>query len=215
MNDGFEMYIPPSFAVTDHSMLLDFVDRYSFATLFSQTDSQPVASHLPLLLNRDADRLLGHMARANSHWQTAADQRVLTVFHGPHAYISPSWYAAQNVVPTWNYIAVHATGTLRLIEDRDRLYSLLQQTVAKYESPRPQPWSMSSPEPEFLEKLLAAIVGFEIEVDTWEGKWKLSQNHPQERRERVIDGLRETGRADELAIAELMSPSRDTGSDAQ
>lgn len=209
------MYIPPSFAVTDHSMLLDFVDRYSFATLFSQTDSQPVASHLPLLLNRDADRLLGHMARANSHWQTAADQRVLTVFHGPHAYISPSWYAAQNVVPTWNYIAVHATGTLRLIEDRDRLYSLLQQTVVKYESPRPQPWLMSSPEPEFLEKLLAAIVGFEIEVDTWEGKWKLSQNHPQERRERVIDGLRETGRPDELAVAELMSPSRDTGSDAR
>ncbi len=201
------MYIPPSFAVTDRSKLCDFVDRHGFAILFSQSDHEPVASHLPLLLDRDSGpqgRLFGHMARANTHWQTAANQRVLTVFHGPHAYVSPSWYAAQNVVPTWNYVAVHATGTLRLIEDRDRLYDILRQTVIKYESPRPQPWSMSSPDPEFLDKLLAAIVGFEIEVETWEGKWKLSQNHPPERQAKVIDGLRETGRSDELAIAEWM-----------
>lgn len=199
------MYTPPSFAVTDRNRLFDFVDRHGFAILFSQTEQQPVASHLPLLLNRAANGLLlGHMARANMHWQTVANQRVLVVFHGPHAYVSPSWYAAQNVVPTWNYVAVHATGTLRLIDDRDRLYEVLQRTVDKYESPRPQPWSMSSPEPEFLDKLMAAIVGFEIEVETWEGKWKLSQNHSPERQERVIQGLQETGRPDELAIAEWM-----------
>lgn len=204
------MYIPPSFRVEDRATLFEFVERHSFATLFSQQADQPVASHLPLLLDADGGangRLFGHMARANTHWQIAADQRVLTVFHGPHAYISPRWYAAQNVVPTWNYVAVHATGTLRLIEDRDRLLAILQQTVAKYESPRTTPWSMSSSEPEFLEKLLAAIVGFEIEVDTWEGKWKLSQNHPQERQDKVVAGLRETGRAEELAVATLMSSS--------
>lgn len=202
------MYIPPSFRVEDRATLFDFVERHSFATLFSQQGSQPVASHLPLLLDAAAGpsgKLLGHIARANSHWETAADHRVLTVFHGPHAYISPSWYAAQNVVPTWNYVAVHATGTLRLIEDRDRLYDILRQTVIKYESPRSVPWSVSDPEPAFLDKLLTAIVGFEIEVETWEGKWKLSQNHPQERQEKVIAGLRDTGRGDELAIAALMA----------
>lgn len=206
------MYIPPSFRVEDRATLFDFVERHSFATLFSQSERQPVASHLPLLLDADAGpsgRLFGHMARANTHWQAAANQRVLTVFQGPHAYISPGWYAAQNVVPTWNYVAVHATGTLRLIEDRDRLYEILRQTVVKYESPRSAPWSMYSPEPAFLDKLITAIVGFEIEVETWEGKWKLSQNHPQERQDKVIAGLHESGRPDELAIAELMTLSAD------
>ncbi len=203
------MYIPLSFRVDDRAALFDFVNHHSFATLFSQHDNHPFASHLPLLLDTatgSSGRLLGHMARANPHWETAANQRVLTVFHGPHAYISPSWYAAQNVVPTWNYVAVHATGVLRLIDDRDRLYEILRQTVIKYESPRATPWSIEAPEPEFLEKLLAAIVGFEIEVEMWEGKWKLSQNHPQERRDNVVTGLRSTGRPDELAIAALMSP---------
>lgn len=205
------MYIPPSFHVTDPSTLFDFVERHSFATLFSQGENAPTASHLPFLLDRNngpRGRLVGHMARANLHWQSAANQKVLVVFQGPHAYISPAWYAAQNVVPTWNYVAVHATGTLRLIEDRDRLYSVLEQTVARYEQSRPQPWSMTDPEPEFLERLITAIVGFEIEVDAWEGKWKLSQNHPLERQKKVIDGLRQTGRSDELAIANLMADSQ-------
>jgi len=202
------MYIPPSFAVTDQNALFDFVDRHSFATLFSQDEHGPVASHLPLLLDRESGRLFGHFARANTHWQTAADRTVLVVFHGPHVYISPSWYAAQNVVPTWNYVAVHATGTLRLIEDAASVREILERTVTKYESSRPQPWSTSSPEPAFLEKLQAAIVGFEIEVTKWEGKWKLSQNHPEERRERVIEGLQASSNPDDRAVAELMRQSK-------
>ncbi len=198
------MYTPPSFAVTDPEVLFDFVDQHSFATLFSQNEHGPVASHLPLLLDHESGRLFGHFARANTHWQTAADCTVLVVFQGPHAYISPSWYAAQNVVPTSNYVAVHATGTLRLIEDPARVRDILERTVTKYESPRPQPWSTSSPELEFLEKLQAAIVGFEIEVTQWEGKWKLSQNHPEERRERVIAALRTSSNPDDHAVAELM-----------
>lgn len=144
------------------------------------------------------------MARANSQWQTAAGQQVLVIFHGPHAYVSPTWYEAQNVVPTWNYIAVHAYGLLRLVEDHDRLREIVSQTVRQYESPRPQPWSMDSPDPEFIHKLLPAIVGFEIDIERLEGKWKLNQNHPCERREKVIRGLRETGRHDELQIADWM-----------
>lgn len=202
------MYIPPSFAVTDQKTLFDFVDRHSFATLFSQDEHGPVASHLPLLLDRETRTLFGHFARANTHWQTAAERTVLVVFHGPHAYVSPSWYAAQNVVPTWNYVAVHATGTLRLIEDLARVRETLERTVAKYESPRPQPWSMTSPEPEFLEKLQAAIVGFEIEVTQWEGKWKLSQNHPVERRERVIEALEASTNPEDRAVSQLMRETK-------
>jgi len=202
------MYIPPSFAVTDQKTLFDFVDRHSFATLFSQDEHGPVASHLPLLLDRETRTLFGHFARANTHWQTAAERTVLVVFHGPHAYVSPSWYAAQNVVPTWNYVAVHATGTLRLIEDLARVREILERTVAKYESPRPQPWSMTSPEPEFLEKLQAAIVGFEIEVTQWEGKWKLSQNHPVERRERVIEALEASTNPEDRAVSQLMRETK-------
>ncbi len=202
------MYIPPSFLESDPTKLHDFMEQHSFATLISSREGEPVASHLPLLLDREAGphgRLIGHMARANSHWQSAGNQRVLAIYHGPHAYVSPGWVEAQDVVPTWNYVTVHAYGTLRLIEDRDRLRGILQRTVSRYESNRAQPWSMASPDTEFIEKLLAAIVGFEIDVDRLEGKWKLNQNHPLERREQIMRGLLDTGRHDESQIADLMN----------
>lgn len=205
------MYIPPSFLETDPNKLHVFMEQHSFATLISSHEGEPVASHLPLLLDREVGqhgRLIGHMARANSHLQTAANQRALAVFHGPHAYVSPGWMEAQNVVPTWNYVTVHAYGTLRLIEDRDRLRDIVRRTVETYEAHRATPWSMSQPEAEFIDKLLAAIVGFEIDIDRLEGKWKLNQNHPIERREQIMRGLRETGRHDELQIAELMDATR-------
>jgi transcriptional regulator len=205
------MYIPPSFLETDLTKLHDFMEQHNFATLISSRQGEPVASHLPLLLDREAGphgRLIGHMARANSHWQSASNQRALAIYHGPHAYVSPGWIEAKNVVPTWNYATVHAYGTLRVIEDRDRLCGILQRTVSRYESNREQPWSMASPDADFIEKLLAAIVGFEIDVDRLEGKWKLNQNHPLERREQIMSGLRETGRHDELQIAELMDATR-------
>lgn len=201
------MYIPPSFVQSDVSTLQDFIESHSFATVISQHGDEPYASHLPLLLDREGHspgRLIGHFAKANPHWQSAAQQRVLTIFHGPHAYISPGWMAAQNTVPTWNYVAVHAYGRLTLIDDRERLAALIRRMVETYERPRAAPWSVDTPEPEFIDKLLNAIVGFEIEIERLEGKWKLNQNHPLERRERIIAGLQRTGRAEELAVAELM-----------
>lgn len=201
------MYIPPSFAVTDQTQLHEFMQHHSFATLVSQAGDEPSASHLPLLLDRDTGprgRLIGHFARANSHWQSAAGQRVLVIFQGPHAYVSPGWMESQNVVPTWNYVAVHAYGTLRLIEDRDRLRDIVRRTVETYESNRATPWLLSQPEAEFIDKLLAAIVGFEIDIDRLEGKWKLNQNHPLERREQIIRGLLDTGRHEEMQVADLM-----------
>lgn len=202
------MYIPASFLQSDSQALHSFIARHGFATLISQHDGVPFASHLPLLLDPSPSphgALLGHMARANPQWKSANGQSVLAIFHGPHAYVSPSWYREQNVVPTWNYVTVHAYGTLSLIEGRDRLLELLRRTVDVYESPRSMPWSIESPEPDFTDRLLDAIVGFEIAVDRIEGKWKLSQNHSQERRERVVQSLRESGRPDDLEIAALMA----------
>lgn len=201
------MYVPASFLETDSSRLHDFLDRHSFATLVSNVDGAPFASHLPLLLDRATGafgRLIGHMARANPHWQSAAGQRVLAIFHGPHAYISPGWMDAQNVVPTWNYVAVHAYGTLRLFEDRERLRDVVQRTVERYEAGRAEPWSLAAPEKEFVDRLLGGIVGFEFDIERLEGKWKLNQNHPPERRQLIVAGLRETGRHDERQVAELM-----------
>lgn len=201
------MYIPPSFRQADLEKLHALMERYSFATLVSQAGGEPLASHLPLLLDRDRGpegTLLGHMARANSHWQSAADQKVLAIYHGPDVYISPAWYAEPNVVPTWNYVAVHAYGTLRLIEDRDRLHALIERTVERYEAAETEPWSLDSQDPAFISGLLNAIVGFEIEVDRLEGKWKLNQNQSAARQGRVIQALRQAGTGNALEVADLM-----------
>ena len=207
------MYTPASFQENDLTKLHAFMDQHSFATLITSCDDaagykETFASHLPLLVDRtvgERGRLIGHMARPNPQWQSGAGQRVLAIFHGPHAYISPSWYEAQNVVPTWNYVAVHAYGVLRLEEDSQRLREILERTIERYESTRQQPWSMHSPDPDFFEKLLKGIVGFEIDIDRLEGKWKLNQNHPAERRAKVVRALQSVGDHDADEIAALMA----------
>src|SRR4029079_18453576 len=114
------MYIPPLFAKSDSVALHNAIERYLFATLVCRKHGHRAASNLPFLIDRQAGpngTLLGHMARANLQWRDASGQEVLTIFSGPHAYISPQWYVAPQVVPTWNYVAVHAYGPLELIED--------------------------------------------------------------------------------------------------
>src|SRR5258708_7170285 len=126
------MYIPSAFAETDLATLHDFIQAHSFALLASHHDGQPLASHLPLLLDRATGvqgTLRGHMARANPQWRQADGTEVLAVFLGPHAYVSPTWYEADDVVPTWNYVAVHAYGTLRLIDDREALLAIVGEMV--------------------------------------------------------------------------------------
>jgi transcriptional regulator len=206
------VYIPSSFQETDLTKLHAFMELHSFATLISYCENEPLASHLPLLVDRDAGingRLIGHMARPNTQWQSAAEKRVLAIFHGPHAYISPSWYAAKNVVPTWNYAVVHAYGVMRLVEDAERMREVLDHTVKFYEAGQERPWSMGAPDREFIDKLLDGIVGFEINIDRLEGKWKLNQNHPAERRAKVIRELQSLGESNADEIAALMSDIQD------
>ncbi|OJW22559.1 MAG: transcriptional regulator [Planctomycetales bacterium 71-10] len=202
------MYVPASFRMDDPSELRAFMRRHSFATLVTRGRGGMVASHLPLLLDADAGprgRLLGHMARANPQWRDV-DGEALAVFSGPHAYISPTWYETPGTVPTWNYVAVHAYGALRLVEDRDALRDILRRTVSAYERPMPVPWTYDEADPD-IDQMLGAVVGFEIEIARIEGKAKLNQNHPEERRRKVIRALEARTDDDSRAMARWMSES--------
>ena len=207
------MYTPSSFRVDDLPTLHAFMERHSFATLCSSTDGELEATHLPLLLDRENGshgRLVGHMARPNGQWKRAAGSRVMAIFAGPHAYVSPTWYESNETVPTWNYTAVHAYGVLTLIEDEARLHEIVRRTVDVYERSMPRPWSMDDASPQYLDKMLLGIVGFEVVIDRIEGKWKLNQNHPVERREKVLRALNATGRLNDAAVAALMRQQVDS-----
>ncbi len=204
------MYVPKSFQVDDRQQLVEFMQQYSFATLVTIEDhegtSAPFATHMPLLV-RDG-RIVGHVAKANPQWrQVAAADECLAIFQGPHAYVSPTWYAAQPAVPTWNYSAVHAYCKARLIESPQELTELLSAMIAFYEKGQKRPWDgvMS---PEVREPLLAAIVGFELEITRIEGKFKFNQNRSREDQKRVIEQLSQSTRADDHAAANLMRDLR-------
>ncbi|HVW36899.1 MAG TPA: FMN-binding negative transcriptional regulator [Pirellulales bacterium] len=199
------MYIPASFEQLDPDELQAFIERHSFAALVSQHDGQPLASQLPLHFKPDCGEqgcLVGHMARANPQWRQADGQTVLAMFTGPHAYISASWYEAQNVVPTWNYAAVHIYGRFEAIHDTPALLAIVREFVEFYESGRSEPWQL--PDDEFIERLTESIVGFHIPIDRIEGKWKLSQNQPAERRQKVIAALERRSDENSRAVAALM-----------
>ena len=197
-------YIPRHFRVDDRETLERFVGAHAFGTLVSTGPDGLCVSHIPFLPERAADgslRLLGHVARANAHWQhLEAAGEVLAIFEGPHAYVSPTWYANHPSVPTWNYAVVHARGTARLLPAAD-LARLLDRLSRSYEDGRPAPWRMETLPADFASKLLEAIVGFEIAVDRLEGKFKLSQN----RRREDVDGVAAALEAEgQEALAALM-----------
>ncbi|MBO0697212.1 MAG: FMN-binding negative transcriptional regulator [Zavarzinella sp.] len=200
------MYVPAHFAVGDLPALHEFIDRHPFGILVSQHEGAPFATHLPFLLDRQSPprgTLLGHVARQNPQWRQLAGQQVLCVFNGPHAFISPAWYESENVVPTWNFVAVHVYGRARVIEDSETLLGLVTRLTDRFERDMPAPWRVNPDDP-FMRKLASRIVGFEVEIERIEGKWKLNQNHPADRRQRVIAALREQGYGDALEIADLM-----------
>lgn len=200
------MYVPAAFAETDLSKLHDFIEQNSFGLLVSQLDGLPFATHLPFLLDRTAGSrgtLDCHIARANPQWRQAGDQTALAVFSGPHVYVSPTWYEAEQVVPTWNYAAVHVYGRMQVIEDENSLLEIVQRMVRLYEQPMPQPWSFDG-STTFVKRMLSQIVGFRIEIEKIEGKFKLNQNHPVERRQKVVRKLQQRTDENSLAIAAMM-----------
>ena len=196
------MYIPSSFKVTDAAQLHAFMRTHSFATLVTNGGAGLVATHLPILLDTDGLRLLGHMAKANPQWRDVQGESLI-IFPGPHAYVSASWYETPGTVPTWNYATVHAYGLFRLIQDREKLHDILKRTVSVYEGNKTQPWRYDDSDPG-VDRRLQEIVGFEIEIGRLEGKWKLNQNHPDERRRKVINALQAKPDANSQAIATMM-----------
>ncbi len=208
------MYRPAHFAEDRVEVLRALMREHPFATLVSLAGERLVADHLPLQLSADGTRLQGHVARANPLWQTAAEQEVLVIFQGPQAYVSPSWYPSKHehgkAVPTWNYVVVHARGRLSTIEDPQGMRALLDDLVDRHEGEFAAPWQVSDAPPEYIEKMLSAIVGIEIGITSLAGKWKTSQNQPAANRAGVVAGLRERGtdHADHMA-ALIAAPVRD------
>ena len=202
------MYIPAPFAETRVHALHAFVRAHPFATLVSTgDDGLPFASHLPLLLDGDRGAngtLVGHVARPNPQAaHLSAGREVLAVFHGPHAYVSPTWYQTAPAVPTWNYAVVHARGVPRVVDGPAEVRALLETTVRAFEAPG-SPWSMDALPERYLESMAASVVAFELSIARIDGKFKLSQNRQPADRAGVIEALR-TGDAERRAVAALMT----------
>jgi transcriptional regulator len=186
------MYNPTSFQQTDPEALRDAIRAYPLATLVTAGSTGIAATHLPMLL--EGDVLRGHVARANPHWQEyAAGSEALAIFTGPQHYITPNWYASKaehgRVVPTWNYVAVHARGPLTFHHDAEWLRAFVTALTDEHERAGAAPWKVSDAPAEYIDAQLRAIVGVEMRVVSLEGKWKLSQNRPEEDVSAVIEGL--------------------------
>lgn len=187
------------FQVTDAATLQALVRTQPLTTLVIAHEGALHANHIPLYLDPDRGAhgtLIGHVARANSVWPLLPQQAV-AVFHGPQAYVSPSWYPSKAIdgkqVPTWNYAAVHAHGTLCAVDDPVRLRAILHTLSERHEAHRAAPWRLDDAPPDYIDKLLRAIVGIELPVDRWEGIWKVSQNRTDTDRAGVVHGLMAEG----------------------
>lgn len=202
------MYAASSFREERPPVLHQFMREHPFACVVSANAQGVQASHIPLVLEERAGTLgvlHGHFARANPHWQSLADGEVLAIFQGPHAYISPSWYASKKehgrVVPTWNYLAVHARGQARVFDDAKSLRAILELLTDQQESKRAQPWKVSDAPDDYIENTSRGIVGFELTLTRLEGIWKMSQNRPDEDRLGAIAGLRQGSETDQKVAA--------------
>lgn len=205
------MYNPPHFTSTDLSWLDWLAEHHPFGTLVSQADGAPLASHLPVLYQRkDGQAILtGHWARPNPQWREIETQRVLFMYQGPHAYISPRWYTdTPKQVPTWNYVAAHVYGTIRLVNDGPELEDIVVRLAQKFESGADTPWRFGDSDPANRARL-KGIVGFELRSESVQVKLKLNQNHPAANVTGVITGLTNTGSGEAAAVAALMQKELD------
>jgi len=203
------VYIPEHFRVRDHADALAFMRANPFTILVSSTDDGPFATHLPLVIRQNADHLVlrGHVAKANPHWRYLEQQpQCMTIFHGPHSYISPANYNTREAVPTWNYGAVHAYGNARILAAPDELLGVLHELMPMFEPAYAQQWASLSPT--YRERMLSHIVGFEIAVAKIEAKFKLSQNRTRDEQEKVIETLRA---ASDTAISGTAALMREQG----
>jgi transcriptional regulator len=206
------MYVPVHFKEERVSTMHDAIRKYGFGTLVTLSEQELEASHLPLLIEPEPaplGTLLGHLARANPQWQRVKPgMEALAIFLGPNTYITPSWYPTKQqsgkVVPTWNYLAIHASGTLSFFDDPDELRAHVGKMTDTHEQRRDAPWAVNDAPERFVEQMLKAIIGFKLRITRLEGKWKMSQNRPAPDVSGVLDGLaRENGEGPD-AVREIV-----------
>jgi transcriptional regulator len=205
------VYIPRLNAEPDKAVLHAFIEAHPFATLITASGGL-FATHLPLVLrpnDGELGTLEGHVARANPHHELAAGATdALVIFAGAHAHVTPSWYATKvetgRVVPTWNYVAVHAYGSVTFRDDAEFLHAHVSRLTERHEAARGSEWRTSDPPAEYVSQQLRAIVGVEIAISRLEGKWKMSQNRPAADIDGVVDGLRQSGDPADAEVAAIV-----------
>jgi transcriptional regulator len=210
------MYTPTHFQESRTEVLHELIRRHPLGALIAATPDGVEASHVPFEI--DAGHaplgvLRCHVARANPLWRSLSTAaQTLVIFQGEDSYISPAWYAAKQqhgkVVPTWNYVVVHAYGRPRVVHDAEWLRALVTALTDRHEAGRPEPWRVTDAPADYVEKMLEAIVGVEVEIVRMTGSWKLSQNRSAADRQGVIDGLAATSSATDAAMARLIERSR-------
>ena len=198
------MYIPPDNQMNEQAEIVDFMKRFSFATIITSKNNLPIATHLPFLVRVENGKvvLTSHFAKANEQWKSIVDHTILVVFNEPHAYISPKLYDKELNVPTWNYLAVHAYGNGRLITEIDDAMEVLNATVRYYELDYQAQWK-GLPQ-DYKLRMLKGIVAFEIEISDLQAKKKISQNKSEVEKHRIIDALAKSEDSNQRLIAEYM-----------
>ena len=192
------MYLPKHFAVEDQALLAQLISEYPLATLIGNLEGHLEVNHLPLMLSADKTKLYGHIARVNPLIKIAnsSNTNVTAVFNGPNAYVTPAWYPSKKetgkVVPTWNYAVVHIEGTIKLIEDPQWLRGHVAQMTNIHEPTYQSDWKLDDAPEEYVQMMLRAIVGIEIEIQSMVGKFKLSQNRPAEDYDAVVGELKQS-----------------------
>jgi transcriptional regulator len=205
------MYIPDHFAETDVAVMHEIMEQSPLGALVLATPSGLSANHVPFQIDRHAGELgtlRCHVARANDIWKYAEGAECLVLFEGPSTYISPSLYVTKKengkVVPTYNYVAVHAHGRIAVHDDRKWLRALVGHLTHTFEAPRPEPWKMGDAPQDYLEEMLGKIVGLEIAITRLEGKWKMSQNRSEADRSNVAAKLIESENPADRAVAKIV-----------
>lgn len=211
------MYIPPYHAQHDLNKMQSLIESHSLGAWVTLGAEGLIANHIPFVLDRSAGEfgtLRGHVSRANRVWQQLSSELdSLVLFQGPHAYITPTWYPSRldkgsgegRVVPTWDYVAVHASGRPRVVEDPQWLLQLLHDLTDQNEAAHALPWRVDDAPADFIGKLARAVVGIEIPISKLQGRWKLSQDEALPDRRGTVEGLRALGDVNASALAQLIN----------
>ena len=204
------MYIPPVFREDDPAAIRQIIREARLSTLITATSEGLVATPLPLFVMEEGkqDVIYGHVAKPNPQWKLTPIGEALAIFPGPDSYITPSWYQSKRehgkVVPTWNYVALHAYGPIEFFEDADRLFDVVTRLTALHENSRAELWAVTDAPADFIKSQLRGIVGLRLPITRVEGKKKLSQNRPAADREGVAAGLAQSTRQDDRIISALI-----------